>query len=97
MCVQLVAIPATGPLPEEVTGINFMIASGADFPLDRIHEIFAAGKNIKVRSRQIFLLLLYLRTASCGTGLRRPSVPLLYCLWEAQPEAPAALSSAGCT
>ena len=63
-----------------------MIASGADFPLDRIHEIFAAGKCIRVRSRQALTSAL---PAHCKLRYQAAQAPVLfnYSLLETQPQA----------
>ncbi|CAK0759703.1 hypothetical protein CVIRNUC_002718 [Coccomyxa viridis] len=46
--IQLVSIAGDGPLPEDISKVEFMITSGAEFPASQLKDIFAAGTSIKV-------------------------------------------------
>ncbi len=47
-CAQLVPIPPCGPLPEDISQIEFMITSGVEFSLQRVEEIFEHATSLKV-------------------------------------------------
>lgn len=47
--IQLVPIAPSGPLPENVSQIEFMIISGVELSAQRLQEVFEHAKGIKVR------------------------------------------------
>ena len=71
-----------------------MIASGADFPRDRIHEVFAAGKRIRVRSRQA---LTSAPPAHCKLRHQAAQGPCAVHLQPLGDAAPGSAVSTGCT
>ena len=46
--VQLVPISPEGPLPDDVAKIDFLIASGMEYPPNVMEEVFDTAKQLKV-------------------------------------------------
>ena len=82
MCAQLVPLAAAGPLPFATGDIEFMILSGAEFPVERVREIFDVGQRIRVPPQRPLLCSGLCAAVSAHDRVSAPDLAQDICAWD---------------